>query len=64
MNKDQIEGKWEQIKGAAKKAWGSLTDDDLLKAEGSLEKLYGVIHEKVGDSKEAAKEKLDKLLNG
>lgn len=62
MNKDQLEGKWEQIKGAAKRAWGQLTDDDLMKAEGSLEKLYGVIHEKAGDSKEAVREKLDKLL--
>jgi len=62
MNKDQIEGKWEQIKGTVKKAWGQITDDDLMKAEGSMEKLYGVIQEKVGDSREAVKEKLDKLI--
>lgn len=61
MNQDQIEGKWEQIKGRAKKAWAELTDDDFKKAEGSLDKLYGVIQEKVGDTKEAVKAKLDKL---
>jgi uncharacterized protein YjbJ (UPF0337 family) len=61
MNKDQAEGKWEQIKGKAKEAWGVLTDDDFKKAEGSLEKLYGVIHEKVGDTKEAIRTKLDQL---
>jgi len=61
MNKDQVEGKWEQIKGSAKKAWGELTDDDFKKAEGSMDKLYGVIQEKFGDSKEAIKAKLDKL---
>ena len=61
MNQDQIEGKWEQIKGRAKKAWADLTDDDFKKAEGSLDKLYGVIQEKVGDTKEAVKAKLDKL---
>ena len=61
MNQDQIEGKWEQIKGRAKKAWAELTDDDFKKAEGSLDKLYGVIQEKVGDTKEAVKAKLEKL---
>lgn len=61
MNQDQIEGRWEQIKGRAKKAWAELTDDDFKKAEGSLDKLYGVIQEKVGDTKEAVKAKLDKL---
>lgn len=61
MNKDQMEGKWDQIKGRAKKAWGELTDDDFKKAEGSVDKLYGVIQQRFGDTKEAAKAKLDKL---
>ncbi|OGQ93017.1 MAG: general stress protein CsbD [Deltaproteobacteria bacterium RIFOXYC2_FULL_48_10] len=61
MNKDQAKGTWEQIKGRAKKAWGELTDDDLKKAEGSVDKLYGVIQEKFGDTKEAILAKLDKL---
>lgn len=61
MNKDQIEGKWDQFKGRAKKAWGELTDDDFKKAEGSADKLYGIIQKKFGDTKEAAKAKLDKM---
>jgi len=61
MNQDHAKGKWDQIKRRAKKAWGELTDDDFKKAEGSAEKLYGVIHEKFGDTKEAIKAKLDKL---
>jgi uncharacterized protein YjbJ (UPF0337 family) len=61
MNQDQAQGKWDQITGSAKKAWGGLTDDDFKKAEGSLEKLYGVIQEKFGDTKEAIKAKLDQL---
>lgn len=59
MNRDQAEGKWEQVKGRARKAWGELTDDDFAKAEGSQEKLYGIIQEKFGDSKEAIKKRLD-----
>ena len=50
MNQDQAGGKWDQIKGRAKKAWGELTDDDFKKAEGSMDKLYGVIQEKFGDT--------------
>jgi uncharacterized protein YjbJ (UPF0337 family) len=61
MNQDQIIGKWDQIKARAKKAWAELTDDDFKKAEGSADKLYGVIQEKFGDTKEAIKAKLDKL---
>ena len=61
MNQDQVKGKWEQVKGRAKEAWGVLTDDDFKKAEGSVEKLYGVIQEKVGDTKESIRAKLDNL---
>jgi uncharacterized protein YjbJ (UPF0337 family) len=61
MNQDQAKGKWDQIKGRAKKAWGELTDDDFKKAEGSVDKLYGVIQEKFGNTKEAIKAKLDNL---
>ena len=61
MNQDQANGKWDQLKGKAKEAWGVLTDDDFKKAEGSVEKLYGVIQQKVGDTKEAIRTKLGKL---
>lgn len=61
MNQEQIKGQWEQLKGKAKKAWGELTDDDILKAEGSADKLYGVIQERFGDTKEAIADKLAKV---
>lgn len=61
MNKDQAEGKWEQVKGRAKKAWGELTDDDIKKAEGSEDKLFGIIQEKFGDTKDAIQKKLDAI---
>lgn len=61
MNKDQVLGQWEQIKGRAKKAWGELTDDDIAKADGSAEKLFGIIQEKFGDTKDAIQKKIDNL---
>ncbi|NMD38896.1 MAG: CsbD family protein, partial [Christensenellaceae bacterium] len=39
MNKDIIEGKWEQVKGGVQKNWGKLTNDDLDVIEGSRTKL-------------------------
>jgi uncharacterized protein YjbJ (UPF0337 family) len=61
MNRDQAIGRWDQIKGKAKKVWGELTNDEFKKAQGSADKLHGVIQEKFGDSKEAIKANLDKV---
>lgn len=60
-NQDQLQGKWEQIKGKAKRIWGELSDDDFLKAEGSADKLYGIIQERFGDGKEEIQRKIDKM---
>ncbi|ADO71680.1 CsbD family protein [Stigmatella aurantiaca] len=61
MNQDQVNGVWEQFRGKAKQVWGELTDDDFMKAEGSTDRLYGIIQQRFGDTKEAIKAKLDKL---
>jgi uncharacterized protein YjbJ (UPF0337 family) len=61
MNKDQASGAWDAFKGKAKSIWGELTDDDFTKAEGSMDKLYGTIQSKFGDTKEKIQEKISKL---
>jgi uncharacterized protein YjbJ (UPF0337 family) len=61
MNQDQVSGKWNQLKGQAKQIWAELTDDDFKKAEGSADKLHGIIQEKFGDTKESIKAKLDSV---
>ena len=40
MNKEQIEGKYEQIKGEIKKTWGKLTDDDIALLDGQQDSFY------------------------
>lgn len=61
MNKDQVSGAFLQLRGKVKKAWGELTDDDIAKAEGSVDKLYGIIQERFGDTKEAIQAKINSI---
>lgn len=59
----KTEGKWDQIKGRVKEAWGDLTDDDLDRSEGKRDRLVGAIKEKTGETAEAIEQKLSKLLD-
>ena len=56
-SKNELKGKWQQQIGAAKIAWGKLTDDEILKSEGHAEKLAGLIQERYAvASDEAARQ--------
>ncbi|MBE2894292.1 CsbD family protein [Spirabiliibacterium falconis] len=59
MNWDQIEGKWEQLKGSVKEKWGKLTDDDLTVIAGKRDQLIGKLQERYG----LTKEEIEKELN-
>lgn len=61
MNKDILEGKWEQLKGTVQKKWGKLTDDDLDVIKGNSKVLAGKLQEKYGMTKEEAEEALKDL---
>ncbi len=63
INREQIQGNWQQLKGSIRKRWGKLTDDDLLECEGNFENIIGKLTERYGISKEKAKEKWGKFLN-
>jgi len=47
-NKDEVDGKIEQVKGRAKQAVGDLTNDDDLKAEGEADEVAGKVQDTVG----------------
>ncbi|HMB84374.1 MAG TPA: CsbD family protein [Terriglobales bacterium] len=51
---DELKGKWKQQVGAAKIAWGKLTEDELLKVEGRQEKLAGLVQERYAITRDEA----------
>jgi uncharacterized protein YjbJ (UPF0337 family) len=59
MNWEQVEGKWKQLKGAAKEKWGKLTDDDLDVIAGEKDQLVGKIQERYGITKEEAERQIE-----
>ena len=62
MDNTQLEGKWQHAKGRIKEAWGSLTDDDLMQAEGNRDQLIGKIRDKTGEKVEDIGRRLDDIL--
>jgi uncharacterized protein YjbJ (UPF0337 family) len=54
-------GKTEQVKGQAKEAVGSLTDNKDLQAEGKADRQAGEAKEKVGQAKDKVEEVIEKV---
>ena len=52
MDKLELKGKWNEVKGKVKKAYAELTDDDLKHEEGKDEELYGRIQQKTGKTRD------------
>ena len=59
----QFEGKWDQMRGRVKEAWGSLTDDDLDRSEGKWDQLVGTIKERTGESVDKIEDRLKRMLD-
>ncbi len=51
LNKDEVEGKYEQAKGSVKEGIGRVTGDDEMEAEGAADKLKGDLQEGWGGTK-------------
>ena len=63
MNKDQVEGRAEQLKGAIKETAGKVVGNEKLKAEGHADKVVGKVQADVGDAKEAIKDAVNKFVD-
>jgi uncharacterized protein YjbJ (UPF0337 family) len=52
MNTTELKGNWDEQKGKLKQLFATLTDDDLLFAEGKKDEMLGRIQIKLGKTKE------------
>ena len=62
MNQVILQGKWKQIRGEIKSWWGRLTNDDLDRIEGSMDKLAGILQERYGYSMSEAQRRVENFL--
>jgi len=60
MNTTELKGNWEEQKGKLKQQFATLTDNDLMFAEGKKEEMMGKLQIKLGKSKE----ELHELISG
>ena len=65
MNKDELDGKGESVKGKIKQGVGDLTDNDRMREQGAADEMKGDVQEgfgkarrKVGDAIEDVGDKL------
>jgi uncharacterized protein YjbJ (UPF0337 family) len=52
MDKLELKGKWNELKGKVKQTYANLTDDDLKYEEGKDDELLGRLQQKTGRSKD------------
>jgi uncharacterized protein YjbJ (UPF0337 family) len=59
ISAQEIQGKWNIMRGKVKEKWGQLTDDDLTFASGNVDQLVGRIQQRTGE----ARQKIEGFLN-
>lgn len=63
MNREQLEGSWNTMKGKVREQWGRLTDDDLDVIHGRIEQLVGAVQQRYGKSYDEAEEEVTDWLD-
>lgn len=61
MEKLQIKGNWNEMKGKLKQKYGQLTDDDLAFSEGKEDELFGRLQKRLGKTKEEIRREIEKF---
>lgn len=60
MTNQEMEGKWNQVKGKLKQKYANLTDEDLTFTEGKFDEMLGRLQEKTGKKKEELRSEIEK----
>jgi uncharacterized protein YjbJ (UPF0337 family) len=62
LNKTEIKGNWNVLKGKLKEKYAQLTDNDLLYVEGKEEELLGRIQQRTGRTRREIEREIENLL--
>ena len=63
MNKDELNGKGDQVKGKVKQAWGDLTDNERLHDEGVADETSGTVQEGFGKARRKVGEAIEDVAH-
>lgn len=63
VNKQVLEGNWNEIKGKLRERWGHLSGDELESAHGNVEQLVGAIQRRTGEARESVEKYLEELTS-
>ena len=61
FNKDEVEGKWDQTKGAVKENVGRAINDRDMEAEGKMDRVKGNVKEGFGEVKRKTGEAIEDI---
>jgi uncharacterized protein YjbJ (UPF0337 family) len=61
MDKLEIKGKWNEVKGKLKQKYADIMDDDLTYAEGKEDELLGKLQQKTGRTREQLVKEINSL---
>jgi uncharacterized protein YjbJ (UPF0337 family) len=63
MNTTTLSGRLTALKGAAKRQWGRLTDDDLARWDGRRETLIGTLKQRYGEGLDALEDAIERFFS-
>lgn len=63
VTRQELQGKWSQVKGQIREKWGEFTDDELQKVKGDGEQLIGLIQQKSGAARREIESFLDDAIH-
>ena len=63
MERNQLKGIWNDLKGRVKQSFGKQIGDSNLEAEGNVDQVKGTFQQRVGEAKEKAAAKLNQLFD-
>jgi uncharacterized protein YjbJ (UPF0337 family) len=63
MNRDELDGKTDKVKGRAKQAWGDVTNNERLHDEGVADEAAGNVQEGFGKARRKVGETLEDIAD-